>query len=129
MKLFKRKAKIENFEQINPKENAANAFNVLYQDTVNERNFSQNETPEYASARSLVDNFYYELDSAVLEYLSTYMIINPKGRIEFLPSEEAFVDLYCEQSNTSEFVQFEKNGRIACRRVRVVSDNQEQQAR
>ena len=128
MFLFKKsKSKSKSVRRIDPKEEVANAFNILYQETVNEKNYNQNNTPEYASARKFINAFYYELDEKVLEYLSAYMVLNPNGKINFKPSEEAFIDLDCFQGRASERVQFEKGGRILSRKLSIMSEQVQQE--
>lgn len=123
----KNKSEPKKINQIDPKEKVADALNTLYQSMVNDKNYEQNNTPEYINARKFIDTFYYELDEMVLEYLSAYSILNPEGKIRFEPSEEAFVDVRCRQGGSREHVQFEKNGRILSRKVGLSVEEPAQQ--
>lgn len=103
----------------NSKERVANAFNTLYQAEFN--GTKRPSTIEKEQARQLVETFYSQVDIVVFEYLSMYLCNCQNGKIEFIPSQEACVDLVCKDNAGSELVSFESNGRISKREKMVAS--------
>ena len=102
-----------------PKEKLADALNILYKDAVNKGDdldaMPARISEEYGAADDFVFENYAKLGESVVEYLLMYMHFKPKGKIDFVPSKEAYIDLICTHHGRGEVVSFEVNGRISRR--------------
>ena len=94
------------------KQMIADSFNTMYQWVVNGDQSRVDDEKAFKSARNFVGSDYSKLDLAVMEFLAYYMLTNPEGKIEFVESKTAVVDLLCKEIDQIRHLSFNYDGVI-----------------
>lgn len=120
---FKKKQKevevnVEERGPLSMSERLARALNYMYAGIVNGESEPVKGSPDYVSAVALLRNkapytgeSFEQMENAILEFLAVYTVLE-KGRVKFVPSEVATVDLHCNQRKYRREISFNEKGVI-----------------